>query len=720
LTESIDDEPTETTDGGGDEQSEQASEATATAPQSTNVLDDALRRLEALDPALAQTLRREVEALRDGRSFGLVFERHLPESVRLTEHPIKRGVQVALRAPEKNEENHTWRVVAVSGRGSERTARLDDETEHRVTDLVVVRDFGEPIYPGLKPVKRIAKGPKDAPWHVVVNGENFHVLQALRMTHREKVDLVYIDPPYNTGNKGWIYNDRYIAEKDSYKHSKWLSFIERRINLAYDLLKDTGVIFVAIGDDEHHRLRMLMDQVFGQENFISNIVWQGGRKNDSRHVSNGADYMLVYAKKLSTWTVKEYNVKDAPNVGGLLASEISEKGARWRVTRPGQDAMVAAGVKCWEESGHDSETATKLMKKWIKSLPAGHPAKKNNRFYEFEPDGRVFRKRDISWPGGGGERYDVLHPKTGLPVQVPGSGWRYSEEIMAELIANDRVLFGPDDTYYINQKLYLDEADSMAAESVFFQKRTSAGTRLRGILGDNRFPNPKDDTVIQRWIGLAAPKDAVILDFFGGSGTTTEAVIRQNAADGGIRQSILVTNNELSAKDAAALTKAGHRAGDPEWEAQGVFSHVTVPRVSTIVTGKRPDGTTYSEGLAANVKFFDLTYLDDTRVHRAREFEAIAPLLWLWGGARGDYPNEEPVDGYAIEASFCLLTDVDFAGPFLTDLGALEEPPLLAFIVTDSPSDFEAISSRLPRACRPIRLYELYLRNFEINAGELP
>ena len=702
------------------EPTDETTEPAATSAPLSNVLDDALARVEALNPALAQTLRREVEALRDGRTFGLVFEKHLPESARLPQHPIKRGVQVALRAPEKGEEHATWRVLAVTGRGAQRVARLEGDSERPVADLVVVRDFGEPIYPGLRSVERLANGSEDAPWHVVINGENFHALQALKMTHRKKVDLIYIDPPYNTGNKGWIYNDHYVAEKDVFKHSKWLSFIERRLRLALDLLKDTGVIFVAIGDDEQHRLRMLMDQVFKPQNFISNIVWQGGRKNDSRHVSNGADYMLVYAKDLATWTVKEYKVKDAPNVNELVADQIPENGARWREARPGQEEMMAAGVRCWAESGHDPETATKLMKDWIKNLPAGHPAKRNNRFYEFEPDGRVFRKRDLSWPGGGGDRFDVLHPKTGLPVRVPGSGWRYSEEGMAELIADNRILFGPDHTHYVNQKLYLDEANTMAAESVFFQKRTSAGKRLKGVLGDNRFPNPKDHTVIQRWIALAAPNDAVILDFFGGSGTTTEAVIRQNAEDGGTRQCLLVTNNEVSAKNATALEKAGHRPGDSQWEAKGVFSYVAHPRLTTVVTGARPDGSRYSDGLPANVEFFDLIYLDETRVQRAREYEEIAPLLWLWGGAKGDYPTKEPEDAYAITDSFSLLTDVDYAEPFMTALAALEDPPVLAFVVTDSPSDFEAVSSRLPRSCRPIRLYESYLRNFEINTGDLP
>ena len=171
-------------------------------------------------------------------------------------------------------------------------------------------------------------GPADAPWHTVINGENFHALQALRSTHHRKVDLIYIDPPYNTGNEGWIYNDRYVDAADRAKSSKWLSFLERRLLIARDLLTTTGVIITAIGDDEHHRLRMLLDQVFGDSNFLSNVVWQGGRKNDSRYVSNGADYMLIYARD---------------------ETALSAAGIRWTDRKQGADDALAAAAKAWSE-----------------------------------------------------------------------------------------------------------------------------------------------------------------------------------------------------------------------------------------------------------------------------------------------------------------------------------------------------------------------------------
>lgn len=662
----------------------------------TNVLDQLIGQVQ--DESLRGRLAREVDLLRGSRRFGLLFDRHLPESVRLVDHPIRRGVRVALR----NESTaDTWQVERFTDRTREVAVLSGDGGERLASELIVVREFGDPIYPGLRSIDRIPNGSADAPWHVVINGENFHALQALRSTHREKVDLIYIDPPYNTGNEGWIYNDRYVDQNDRAKSSKWLSFLERRLLIARDLLKPTGVIIVAIGDEEHHRLRMLLDHAFGDTNFISDVVWQGGRKNDSRYVSNGADYMLIYTKDESA----------------LAAQEV-----RWRQPRKAHSEMLAAARACWEESGHVPTEATKLMKEWIKSLPDGHDAKENNRFYEFDPDtGRVFRKKDISWPGGGGPTYDVLHPATGLPVRVPSRGWVYAEpaKMQAE-IARGNVLFGPDHASYVNRKLYLDDADSMAPESVFLSKRTSASKRMQDLFGDKRFPFPKDHEVLMRWLRLAAPENAVILDFFGGSGTTTEAVMRLNVEDGGTRQSILVTNNEVGASVAKKLRSEGLHPGDAEWEARGVFEHVCRPRISTVVTGMRPDGSLYSDAIAANVEMFDLTYLDPAMVRRGQEFAAVAPLFWLEGGARGERIEVLPPEGWALTDAYGVLFDIDALSGFAAAVAEAtmnSTAPAALFIITDSPAEYQEAVQRLPVGIDTVQLYEDYLSNYTINTA---
>lgn len=194
--------------------------------------------------------------------------------------------------------------------------------------------------------------------------------------------------------------------------------------------------------------------------------------------------------------------------------------------------------------------------------------------------------------------------------------------------------------------------------------------------------------------------------------------MRLNAEDGGTRQSILVTNNEVGVKQAKELRKVGHHPGDPEWETRGVFEYVTRPRISTIVTGRRPDGSTYSDGMAANVEFLDLTYLDPGMVRRGREFEAIAPLLWLRAGAVGERIDSIPEWGWALTPSYGVLFDVDALTPFATAVSAAAiavQAPGLLFVVTDSETEFQHAVERLPVGIETVQLYEDYLSNFTVN-----
>ncbi|MEV0070806.1 DNA methyltransferase [Amycolatopsis sp. NPDC050768] len=666
-------------------------------------LNDLIRQVGLTNPTLAADLQREVGALADRRSFGLNFERHVPEVVELPGRPVRRGDKVHVlpgRGTNPTKENsRLWRVTAIKRAAGIATIEDGDDTQqHPLTELLVAAEFRDPIYPGLVSTGRIERG-GDKPFHSVINAENYHALQTLLFTHRGQVDCIYIDPPYNTGNEGWIYNDKYVASDDHYKHSKWLAFMERRLLLAKELLKATGVIIVAIGDEEHHRLRMLMDQVFGTENYLSQVGWQGGRKNDSRYVSNGTDYMLIYARS---------------------EAELAARGIRWRESKPGIAAVVAAAHEAWELSGHDVEEATKRLREWWRSLPQDHPTRASKHYdrvdgAEGRPGFPYFADNLRSPNPRPNLCYDVLHPITGKPANMHPNGWVYSSERMAELVAAGRIRFGADESTRPTFKRYLDEMDGQVPLDAFYVDRRAASRRIEGILGDKRFPNPKDHEVLGRWIRVVAPKDAVVLDFFAGSGSTAEAVMRVNAEDDGTRRCILVTNNEVSAKEAKALRKAGHRPGDVEWESKGVYEFVANPRISTVVTGIRPDGSTYSEGLEQNVEFFDLTYEAPLRVSSHREFERIAPLLWLRAGSRGRRIDKLS-KGWDVAEAYGVLADLDQVDAFLHEMKR-QESAQMAFIVTDEDRLFESVCRDLPDNVEPVRLYEAYLRNFEINSG---
>jgi adenine-specific DNA-methyltransferase len=666
-------------------------------------LNDLLRQLEAKDPALAKDLRQEYDALADRRAFGLNFERHTPEVVELPGRKVRKGDKVHV-LPERGknptlENGRLWRVVSIDRAAGlavlEDSAMEPVETaEVALNELVVAAEFRDPIYPGLVSTGRVARG-GDKPFHTVINAENYHALQTLLFTHRGQVDCIYIDPPYNTGNEGWIYNDKYVAGDDHYKHSKWLAFMERRLLLARELLKPTGVIIVAIGDEEHHRLRMLMDQVFESPNFISDVVWQGGRKNDSRYVSNGADYMLIYARD-----------EPAMNAAGI----------RWTVRKQGVDSALAAASEAWLDSQEDANKATRLFRAWLRTNRAVL-SDGVSRYNAIDSKGRVFFAGDLSSPNPRPNlMYDVLHPKTHQPVRRPANGWSLSRESMDRMLADDRIVFGPDHTTGAYQKRFLAELTDETAASVFERDRRAATGSLKKLLGESRFPNSKDVDVLRRWVGLAMPADGVVVDFFGGSGSTADAVMRLNEDDGGARRCILVTNNEAAAADAKRLRKAGHRPGDPEWESKGVFEHVTKPRIETVATGTRPDGSTYSEGLDQNVEFFTLTYEAPLAVSSNREFAKVAPLLWMRAGSSGRRIDDLSA-GWDVADTYGVLADLDQTEKFLKAVAEQGENVAMVFVVTDEDRLFQSVVRELPDHVAPVRLYEAYLRNFEIESG---
>ena len=238
-------------------------------------LSSFLRRVDALDPQLGADLKREVELLSGRRSFGLNFERHIPETVELPNRQVRRGDKIRFlpdrgRKPRRTD-SPIWYVHRIvqgkDGRQAHLVRRKDpgDRTEtacRAVDDLVVVAEFRDPIYPGLVSSGKIERG-GDKPFHSVINAENFHALQVLLYTHEGKIDAIYIDPPYNTGARDWKYNNDYVDADDGYRHSKWLAMMERRLRLTKRLLRpESSVLIVTIDEKEYLRLGLLLQQIF--------------------------------------------------------------------------------------------------------------------------------------------------------------------------------------------------------------------------------------------------------------------------------------------------------------------------------------------------------------------------------------------------------------------------------------------------------------------------
>lgn len=665
---------------------------------SSNLLDQLVGQVE--DGALRARISREIELLRGSRRFGLVFDRHLPESVRLPDHPIRKGIRVALRDESTDE---TWPVLGFTDR-TRSIAVLGDGIEHPVEDLIVVREFGEPIYPGLESIERIQNGPADAPWHAVINGENFHVLQALRSTHRGKVDLIYIDPPYNTGGKtSWLYNDRFVEKSDRAKSSKWLSFMERRLIIARDLLKPTGAIFVSIGDDEQHRLRMLMDQVFGVDNFVNVLTVEmsttsGPKTTNAQQgtIVKNIEYVLIYRKSAAFDeevahtplydAVKEWDTDYALwlNPDGTITNFVDELA---------NDPLVAADISRF--GFVDKKGKFVGMACMDKLLAVSDAA---NEFVLGHLD--QIARRDTP-------------PASCKDMDAPVRGWVEVEADHRTYILT-RLRSGTLNQVYTLRRNYRKSDDYKPR----FGRTVIRGDLWKGFHGDMgnisreggiAFNNGKKPIrLIQqllRWGNNA--DDAVILDFFGGSGSTAHAVMEMNA-DGGRRQCILVTNNEVGIDQAKALRKRDLHPGDPDWESEGVFQAVTRTRIRNVL----------NSDAKANVEFFNLTYLDPGLVRRGREYEAVAPLMWFEGGAKGERIDSVPDDGWALTDAYGVLFTIDALAPFAAAVSKAaidERSPAVVFVITDSPAEYQQACQRIPSGIETVRLYQDYLSNYTIN-----
>lgn len=381
----------------------------------------------------------------------------------------------------------------------------------------------------------------DKTQNLMIEGDNLEVLKLLQKSYAGRVKLIYIDPPYNTG-KDFVYPDDFRDNIKNYQmltgqiesdgrkisshtdasgrfHTAWLNMIYPRIKLAQSLLTRDGAIFVSCDEIEQPRLRAVMDDIFGQENFVADMVWAAGRKNDSRLVSVSHEYIVCYARD-----------------SGYLTQEKIE----WRQRKKGLDEIYAQYEKLKKVHGSDYSAMTAGMKDWFNSLVDSHPAKAHRHYSCVDVRG-IYFPDNISWPGGGGPKYEVLHPVTRKPVTVPSRGWMTSDpEKMKLWIAEDRVHFGNDEKSVPCIKSYLKDREYQAPYSVFYQDGRAATKRLRQLMGDACFDFPKDETVLQELVGMMTSGADLVMDFFAGSGTFGHAVMAQNALDGGNRRYFLV------------------------------------------------------------------------------------------------------------------------------------------------------------------------------------
>jgi len=377
--------------------------------------------------------------------------------------------------------------------------------------------------------------------NLFIEGDNLEALKLLQENYLGKVKMIYIDPPYNTGND-FIYEDDFAESTDAFFeksnqvdeegnrliantesngrfHSDWLSMMFSRLKLVRTLLKEDGVVFVSCDENEHSRLHQIMDETFGEDNFITDFVWAAGRKNDSKYVSISHEYIVCYVKN------KNY---------------LNDKKIIWRQKKKGLDKVYSKYQELRRKYQEDHTSITKEMKLWFKNLSDSDEAKAHAHYCHSDKKGLYFPS-DISWPGGGGPKYEVIHPVTLNPVKIPSRGWVTSDpNKMQQWIAEDKVHFGENENFVPCLKSYLKEKELQTPYSVFYQDGRASSKRLRTLMEGNLFDFPKDEQILQDLIAMVSDDNDIILDCFAGSSTTAHAVMQQNADDDGKRKFIMV------------------------------------------------------------------------------------------------------------------------------------------------------------------------------------
>ena len=684
------------------------------------------------DPELREKIEREVSKLAKQKKFGLVFEEHLPECTPLYDVPVRRGRMVARKTGKVND---TYVVLKLDGDTAVCLPKDGGDAQMiPLAELVTVAEFGEPIYPYLKPMDTVCNAPDSDLWHTLIEADNYHALQLLEYLYAGKVDCIYIDPPYNTGARDWKYNNDYVDGADTYRHSKWLSFMQKRLKLAKKLLnpKDS-VLIVTIDEKEYLHLGCLLEELFPEARIqmISVAIHSSGvaRSEFSR---TDEYYFYVFLGSASPTAI--------------------QLGEEWK-----SDGIKRQDGVRWESM--------------LRSGNNGRRIDRPNLFYPafFDPASKNFMGFGEPIPLGVAGK-DYVAPNgwiAVLPYASDGSEacWRISASKALELKQQGAFDWG---TYKGNNTTlkYLKPGElgkiqrgeyciqgykdngAMIISSDNYSPKWIPGTQwhvtthqaggvggsvlIKKILNDKRFDFPKSIYAVQDSIRFCVSNkpNALIVDFFAGSGTTLHAVNLLNAEDNGHRRCIMVTNNEVSAEEAKALTAQGYQPGDPEWEKLGIARYVTWPRTVCSIEGHdindKPLKGNYlgsdrpmADGFQANAAFFKLGFLDKNAIALGRQFREMLPTLWMKAGACGPCPvldgDEMPAMLVLPENRFAVLIE---ESAFTAFEDAIREHPQIStiYIVTDYEAGYRAMS-RSFEGKQTYQLYRDYLDNFRINTG---
>lgn len=395
--------------------------------------------------------------------------------------------------------------------------------------------------------------------NLYIEGDNLDVLKVLRETYLGKVKMIYIDPPYNTGND-FVYNDNFTQGREKFEqssglfddegnqtidpmqrntesngrfHTDWLNMIYPRLKVARDLLTKEGLIFISIDDNEIENLRRICTEIFGEQNFLAQMVWQGGKTNTARFISTSHEYILIFVKDLNA--CREANLE-------------------WKEKKKGLEAIYKKREELIKLYGNDYLKASTMLKKWFAN-EASEESKVHAHYCNIDEKG-LYCMDNVSRVGGG--KYSVINPINGLVIAPPSRGWVYGKENDFWEAVEQGVIVFQDNGKLPILKRYLHDNETQLLDTVFYKDRRGARLRLRDLMGKEVFDFPKDEMVLSNLIDVFSNKESIILDFFSGSASTAHAVMKLNAEDDGHRKFIMVQLPEKTDEKSEAY-KAGYK-----------------------------------------------------------------------------------------------------------------------------------------------------------------
>ena len=687
-------------------------------------IDDLIAQIS--DEGLRDRIQKEVELMNKHKKFGLVFEEHKPECTPLYDIKVTVGSNVMQKNDKKMD--NIFKVVAIKDGIAYCVKESTEETaEFNIDDIVCVAQFGEPIYPYLKPMDSVCNAPDSDLWHTLIQADNYHALQLLEYLYAGKVDCIYIDPPYNTGARDWKYNNNYVDDSDNYRHSKWLSMMEKRLKLAKKLLNpNASVLILTIDEKEYLHIGCLLEEMFSEAN-IQMISSNISRKGAARMNSFTRVNEFIYFVMIGDYTLEAIDDADYAKKGESIhwQSFRRSSASNIRTSRPFQFYPIYV------------EIDTNKIRKIGDAIPHSQ-----DRFSVEQIEGcvAVFPVRDdgteMLWgvtPEECRERANKGYIKA--TKYTPNKPQLFIMQYLMGGTIKDI------EAGKIHIKGYAEDG-SVEAENIETRKimpksqwnfdthdaRDFGSKILKSILGD-RFDFPKSLYAVHDCLNyyIANNKNALILDFFAGSGTTLHAVNLLNAEDGGNRRCIMVTNNEVSDAEAKAFEKRGIHQGDEEWEKLGIAQYVTWPRTVCSIKGVDVKGNALkgnyigsdipmADGFKANANFFKLGFLNKNSVALGMQLKELIPVLWMKANAIGECPIDVDVDKDMIifpKNKMAILIDENSFSKFKEELDA--NPKIeTAFIITDYEAGYQAMANKL-NVKNSYQLYRDYLDNFRIN-----